>query len=521
MEKIFFLSKKKYFFLSISLILISFFFALNIYKYIYDGHHHGIMYLNALDLLNSRMPYSEIYIQYGILTTLIHSLSLLIFGNFVYSLNLVTIIFYSLTVCLIFLIVNNLINQNYAFISVLLLLSNHPVPWLPWSNYIAYFFLILSVFFFIKNNKYSFFLTGFFLSLCILSRQDFFFPILISLVLFNLVYFFNSASNKKNYDIINLILGFSLPLIFFFTYLLVNDLYLPWSKYLLIPNLFYDLHNVTLIDYIKNYINFFLFTSFVNFINEPQYLLISFILIINSIFLIIFVIKKNYNFIFISLLCLTLSSVSINIELFRLYTSVSAGVITFLYIISISQNSIKRLALFFLIATSLFSIIFYPTGNNESFTKIDSSKEFFNPKLSTFNYFKWESHHVNAINDIDKLGKLLAANCKIEYLENLTFNNYFNSIIYLKRVKLLPHIKSDLKNTKIFTYFDKGFVSNINSLIAKENIIVFVTGNNNKYEEGDVVITDKYSSKLINLNSAYDKPNILRIYYPTKCNFKS
>ena len=42
--------------------------------YVYDGHHWGLVASNAYDLLNHKVPYKEIFIQYGILTTLLHSI---------------------------------------------------------------------------------------------------------------------------------------------------------------------------------------------------------------------------------------------------------------------------------------------------------------------------------------------------------------------------------------------------------------------------------------------------------------
>jgi hypothetical protein len=208
-------------------------------------------------------------------------------------------------------------------------------------------------------------------------------------------------------------------------------------------------------------------------------------------------------------------------ELFRLYTSVSIGIITLLYVVSTSHKEIKRFSIFFLFLASIFSFLFYPTGNYHIFKKIIKSEPSITNKSSIFRFFKWEPHHVSTINSIVDLNKILTKNCNIEYVQNLTFDNFFILNLSLNKVNLIPHIKSDIKNSKLFTFFDKGFVSKINNLIAKENIILFITKNNDRYEEGNLVITNKYSSKIINLNKANDKPNTLRIYYPTKCNIKS
>ena len=54
------------------LLIFSFFiYSIYIIRYQYDGHHIGLVYSNALDFINGRLPYKEIFIQYGFLTTLI------------------------------------------------------------------------------------------------------------------------------------------------------------------------------------------------------------------------------------------------------------------------------------------------------------------------------------------------------------------------------------------------------------------------------------------------------------------
>ena len=59
-------------------IFLFFIYAVFISRHQYDGHHIGLIYSNSLDLINSKLPYKEIYIQYGILTTLINSFILII-----------------------------------------------------------------------------------------------------------------------------------------------------------------------------------------------------------------------------------------------------------------------------------------------------------------------------------------------------------------------------------------------------------------------------------------------------------
>ena len=72
--------KNNYFYLSLFIIFIFFLYASNSYRFIYDGHHHGLVFSNALDILNDKKPYKEIFIQYGLITTFLHSLVIKIFG---------------------------------------------------------------------------------------------------------------------------------------------------------------------------------------------------------------------------------------------------------------------------------------------------------------------------------------------------------------------------------------------------------------------------------------------------------
>jgi hypothetical protein len=86
------LKNKNVFLLIITLPFI--FFSIYISRFIHDLHHHGLMFVNALDLINNKVPYKEIFILYGIATTAIHSLSLLIFGENLISINIITNILY-------------------------------------------------------------------------------------------------------------------------------------------------------------------------------------------------------------------------------------------------------------------------------------------------------------------------------------------------------------------------------------------------------------------------------------------
>ena len=48
-------------------------------QYTYDGYHWGFVFSNALDILEGKMPYKEIFLEYGIVMPLIHAITLFCF----------------------------------------------------------------------------------------------------------------------------------------------------------------------------------------------------------------------------------------------------------------------------------------------------------------------------------------------------------------------------------------------------------------------------------------------------------
>ena len=98
------LSKEK-FFVIISLLSLPFFFylSINTLSYIFDGGHHGSILLNGLDIINGKIPYKEIFLQYGYLNALINSIFLTIFDQNILAIYSTTSLFYFLSILFIFL----------------------------------------------------------------------------------------------------------------------------------------------------------------------------------------------------------------------------------------------------------------------------------------------------------------------------------------------------------------------------------------------------------------------------------
>ena len=337
-----------------------------------------------------------------------------------------------------------------------------------------------------------------------------------------MAYFIFIKSITKPKNLTNLLIGFFLPFFIFFLYLFYTNIFNEWVRYLLLPSMYLEYNNISSISLVYNFVIFFLSESFFNFINSPQHLLVSIILIFNTLLVARFLVERNFNLLFIAILTLCLSAIGLSTELFRLYTSVSLGIIVLIDFISkIKTIDYKKFLVFLIVIISLFSLIFYPSGNYINFNKTKVIKEFDIPLSKIFTFNRFSKHQVGVLDKIYNLRNQLLSNCNIKYGENFTFDAYFSNILNLEGVKLMPYMKSDAKNSVINKFYDSGFVDKINQLIKENNIILLITRNNDIYDEGSIIFDYNYDYQVINLNSADDKPFELKFYYPKKCLIKS
>ena len=530
--------KNKYIIGCILILVIGFIHSINTYLYVYDGHHHGFMLSNALDLLKGKLPYKEISIQYGIITTASHSIILKIFGPSILSINIFTIVIYYLSAIFIALVVKNNTNTLFAFLSILILIFNHPVPWLPWANYLAFFFLVLGIYFIQKDTNKFIYMSGLLFGLSCLARENFFIFISISILIFYLISFFYFR-NKILYlkKISFLCVGFLTPIIIFLLYLYINNLIEAWSSYLVLPFIYAEnVHGLSIFILIKNFILFFITDSFFDFITNPQYFLISIILISNTIFIIweIFISKDNkkINLLIISILCIFSSIVAVNFELFRLYTSVVIGLISLLILIyKLKDQQIKNFSIISLVLVSFYSIIFYPYGNNVAFQNLEKINYVEVTDLKYFKHQKWEKHKYNALKSFNNFQNTIKNNCNIEYIANFNFDAFYLTLSGLKNIYIVPMIRSDsfkhdsdhdhlaIHNHWMKTLYDsKSFLKIVTDKLINKNIIILVE-QNNYYIEGKKLDFASYGylKKDIFLNIEGGSPKTLKFYYPKVC----
>jgi len=195
--------------------------------YTYSPHHWGLMFSNVVDLDNGFLPYKDIFIQYGLLTTLFQWVAYLLLGGHILSIGIATAAIYVASLVLIYAIsLKILADRLYAIIVTCIFVSFHSVVLYPWANYISFFFILLAIFVLFSEVSSKFFLFGFFLSLAILSREGQALPILVFLIYWSLL---NMLLKKNIREVVVAIIGFLLPIAIFMVYLFDSGIFSYWQ----------------------------------------------------------------------------------------------------------------------------------------------------------------------------------------------------------------------------------------------------------------------------------------------------
>ena len=124
------------------------------------------------------------------------------------------------------------------------------------------------------------------------------------------------------------------------------------------------------------------------------------------------------------------------------------------------------------------------------------------------------------INEISK-------KCDVDYLDNLTFDTIYSTIVGFDRIRMLPFEKNTMKDSDLHFYFESiknseiTFYDKINKEIMKENIILLIDENNNVFRGNRILFANNYDRLKIDQSNIFGKPNMLNIYFPKKCLYKS
>ena len=214
-------------FLVLGICLISFVCSIIEARVNVDNLHWGWAYIAALDLKRGAIPHSEVIIFYGYIYTWIQSISLMLFGERLVSLGIVTGLFYSVSLFLSYRIFLRLMKRGLACLSVLLIFLIHPYAIYPAPNYYMYMFELLALVYFLKysESKYYGLLAGFFLSMSVLARYSSVIAVVPPFaVLLCAEYFVTPEKKKFVMEKIGLIsAGFFIPLLAFFAYLFLHS----------------------------------------------------------------------------------------------------------------------------------------------------------------------------------------------------------------------------------------------------------------------------------------------------------
>ena len=511
--KLGFIFDKLIFLFSLLIIIFFFYKSINVFSHIYDGGHHGSIFLNGLEILNGKVPYKEIFLQYGYLNALINSITIYFFNYDIIAIYFNTALFYFLSIFFLALTSKSFTNIYGYIIALIILLFNHPLPEYPWPNYSAFFFLVLAFYIFKVDSNNSLFFAGFLMALSCLCRENFYYFIIPSLILFNIIIYFYIKDKNKN---IFLSLGFVSPICVFFIYLIFNGIFFDWFNFQKLPYLYLDRYNASFLELFTNFILFFLGDVIFNIINQPQYIVILIILLFNLFILIeeLLIRKRpNIKIVFISIICLSSSIVSLNYELFRLYTSVSIGLPLILYRLGLTKVDDKNVIfLFILLFVSLYSIFYFPYGNVNFFKKINIDKSFSSKKIKYFKYQKWENVNWDFVSKINDIDSKIKNNCDIEYVLNLTPDAFVLVISNLKRIQL-SHLFNEHLGRDFALLLQNDFQEKVSNEISNNNIYIYSMENNIKILKSSL----KNYSIIDTFNVHGLKGSNVRVYAPNNC----
>lgn len=198
-----------------------------------DPHHDGIMLKPAIDVAQRKMLFRDTFTQYGALTTLLQSLAIKIFGQYLIVIRLLTAFFYALTSIFLWLVLSRFLPKWLVSLSCIVWVFLAPYfefGFIPWSSVYALFFQMLSAYLIIRyleTEKKSFLVTtGITTALTFWSKQSvgiFLFSAIIFFLLF--IFLFKKIGVKQ---IILFLCGFFSICFVFLIWLKVNNALDDW-----------------------------------------------------------------------------------------------------------------------------------------------------------------------------------------------------------------------------------------------------------------------------------------------------
>ena len=511
----------KYYLSILSLSIILFFISIYQSLFIYDDFHWGLVFANAIDFLSGKLPYKEVFIHYGFLTTFIHALVVWISNYKMISLMIFTSLIYSLAIVQFFFLLKKIFKIEMASIIIFFLYILHPFPTYPWHNYIVFFFFITSLNLQFINRNLTNFISGIMLALCVLASEVFFILLLIILI----VEYSLFANNRSRFFIKTI--GIAIVMFIFFFILISKNLFNDWITHTKITNVI--LQGANLIEVFLFFLKNFPKLSIKNIFIEPYRIigivsiLFSFLMILKSL-----KIKKKLNTKEEIFLLINISSIFFYYtmlhkdNLFRFATGPAIGVISiFYYIDKIKEVNIKKKLIFLFFLTIFFSYPFEKNDNgNKNYVRQNMKEDYFSS--DNFELFKYQIWDAQIWNNLIKFKTHLIENkCKDNYyFANLSFNGFYYIIakdLGYETFQKIPWYEDSKYGNSLYNTFDLNFFSVLESNLNKKNIILVAEEN----IENAIRYNEKiyYMHNYNNVKLPYNgrgKANII-LFFPKSC----
>jgi Dolichyl-phosphate-mannose-protein mannosyltransferase len=137
-----------------------------------DMHHWGLMYLPAWQLKRGLVACTDVLIYYGVLTSWLQSLGLMLWGDNFRAIGITTGLFFAFSLILQYQIFQAFLSRRSAFFALLIVFLWHGYIVYPWSNYFTYTFELLAMVALIRVRGWrrSHLLAGFCIGLALLAR---------------------------------------------------------------------------------------------------------------------------------------------------------------------------------------------------------------------------------------------------------------------------------------------------------------------------------------------------------------
>lgn len=491
-------------------------------RYRIDPHHWGIMLSSAKDLAEGKMPYRDIYNIYGILTTVIQTIAFKNLGGNMISIIEITALFYAVGLWLIYKIAFKITDDTkFAWFVFIVCILIHPVAIYPWSNYIAFPFLLGGIYYLLFNiNSKSLIISGALFSLSILSREGVAIPVV--LIVFTFIMTDYLLKQIKAQDMfkqyIYMIIGLLVPISIFIFYLFKNELTEYWFILSVsLPKTYAQgqfphmstlkFFNPLLIE-LRNGL-----TSFdVHWISILLMLNVTIAGLIYSALNMKKCDEQRIKIIKLSLASLILLVTTLHIpEVFRISTGSIIGIIVLFYWLKIIRLEIIGFVIIcgFLVF-NLFRVSagnpFYPESYEKKIATYISAPDLLMGQLWPIEKQEYYVDFQNNMNEIKKL------ECNIKYHYNETMDTMLYALSPFERYQLTPYLHS------LFDFLRPELDYKKKISEANEIIIFTVVSKNDvsslKVPEGYVLFKEL---KTTPTQWVYKKDDSLVVLIPSKC----